>query len=154
MAVRVQSEPFDAGIECAALTVGRIDLGAVVTFTGTVRDAAKPGDGTAKLVAMTLEHYPGMTEAELEQVEAQALARWPIGASLIIHRHGRLLPGDPIVLVITASAHRDAAFDAARFLMDYLKTSAPFWKQEEYADGTVTWVAAKTSDDAAAARWD
>ena len=149
MAVRVQAEPFDLAAEVAAIKGGRRDLGAVVTFTGAVRDKV---DG-APLVAMTLEHFPGMTEGELARVEAEANARWPLIASLIIHRYGRLTPGEDIVLVVTASAHRAAAFSAADFLMDYLKTSAPFWKQEELADGTVNWVEPKASDDAAAGRW-
>jgi molybdopterin synthase catalytic subunit len=149
MAVRVQTDPFDLAIEVAAIKLGRTDIGAVVTFTGAVRDSS----GDRRLVAMTLEHYPGMTEAELSKVEAEANARWPLTGSLIIHRIGRLTPGDDIVLVVTASAHRAAAFSAADFLMDYLKTNAPFWKQEELADGTITWVEAKASDDAAAERW-
>ncbi len=149
MAVRVQEAPFDLAAEVAALTAGRTDLGAIVTFTGTVRDTV---DGKP-LIAMTLEHYPGMTEGELARVEGQALERWPLGASLVVHRYGRLQPGEDIVLVVTASAHRTAAFAAAEFLMDYLKTSAPFWKQEELADGTINWVESKASDDAAAKRW-
>ncbi len=149
MAVRVQAEPFDLAAEVAAIKRGRTDIGAVVTFTGTVRDSV---DGK-RLVAMTLEHYPGMTEGELARVEREATARWPLTGSLIIHRTGRLTPGEDIVLVVTASAHRAAAFSAADFLMDYLKTSAPFWKQEELEDGTVSWVEAKASDDTAAGRW-
>ena len=149
MAVRVQAEPFDLAAEVAAIRRGRTDIGAVVTFTGTVRDSV---DGK-RLVAMTLEHYPGMTEGELARVEREANARWPLSGCLIVHRYGRLTPGEDIVLVITASAHRAAAFAAADFLMDYLKTSAPFWKKEERADGAFTWVEAKTSDDAAAKRW-
>lgn len=149
MAVRVQAAPFDLAAEVAALKRGRTDLGAIVTFTGTVRDSA---DGNP-LLAMTLEHYPGMTEHELARVDREAQARWPLAGSLIVHRYGRLVPGQDIVLVVTASAHRAAAFAAAEYLMDYLKTSAPFWKQEELADGTVTWVEGKASDDAAAARW-
>jgi molybdopterin synthase catalytic subunit len=149
LAVRLQAEPFDIARELAVLRGARKDLGAIVTFTGTVRDSTegKP------LTAMTLEHYPGMTEAELARVESEACRRWPLAASLVVHRHGRLVPGDDIVLVATASAHRSAAFSAAEFLMDYLKTSAPFWKQEELAEGSVTWVEAKAGDDAAAARW-
>jgi molybdopterin synthase catalytic subunit len=150
VAVRVQTEPFDLASELARMKRDRTDIGAIVTFTGVVRDTA---DG-AGLLAMTLEHYPGMTEGELERVEQEARKRWPLSDCLIIHRYGRLVPSDDIVLVITTSAHRDAAFEAARFLMDYLKTSAPFWKKEERADGTVTWVDAKASDDAATARWD
>lgn len=149
MAVRVQREDFDIGAEVQRLTAGRTDIGAIVTFTGTVR-ADGAGSGVA---AMTLEHYPGMTEEELARVEAQAAARWPLQASLVVHRVGTLRPGDNIVLVVTASAHRQAAFDAAAFLMDYLKTRAPFWKKELTADGRERWVDARESDDAAAERW-
>lgn len=149
MAVRVQAEPFDAAAEAACLVAGRTDIGAIVTFTGLVRGTH---DGT-ELATMTLEHYPGMTEAELELVEAEALSRWPLAASLIVHRVGELRPGDPIVLVVAASAHRHAAFEAAAFLMDYLKTRAPFWKKETGADGNGTWVDARDTDDAAMARW-
>ena len=149
MTVRVQPGPFDLARELALLRGERTDIGAIVTFTGTVRDAV----GDQRLVAMTLEHYPGMTEAELTKVESDAHTRWPLAASLIVHRCGRLTPGEDIVLVVTASAHRSAAFAAADFLMDYLKTSAPFWKKEELADGTVTWVGAKSSDESAALRW-
>jgi molybdopterin synthase catalytic subunit len=144
--IKVQREDFDLGAEVAAMTRGRTRIGAVVTFTGVVR-------GDDGLVSMTLEHYPGMTEAELERVEAEAHARWPLAASLIIHRYGELRPGDAIMMVATASAHRQAAFEAAEFLMDYLKTSAPFWKREEYAGAAATWVEAREADDAAAARW-
>ena len=148
MAVRVQREDFDVGAEVKRVTAGRTDIGAVVTFTGTVRGDA--GDGVA---AMTLEHYPGMTEEELARVEAEAAARWPLQASLVVHRVGTLRPGDNIVLVVTASAHRQAAFEAAAFLMDYLKTRAPFWKKELAADGQERWVDARESDDTAAERW-
>ena len=144
--IRVQTEDFDIGAEIAALTAGRGDIGAVVTFTGTVRDQH------GAVTELTLEHYPGMTETELHRIEAEAKSRWPLQASLIVHRVGTLKPGDNIVLVVTASAHRDAAFDAARFLMDYLKTSAPFWKRETGPDGD-NWVDAKAQDDDAAARW-
>ena len=147
--IRVQQEDFDIGAEVRRLTAGRTDLGAIVTFTGTVRDTANG----VPIRSMTLEHYPGMTEAELARFEAEANARWPLAASLIVHRHGRLLPGDNIVLVVTASAHRQAAFAAAAFLMDYLKTGAPFWKSEQTGDGTAHWVEAKAGDDAAAGRW-
>ena len=123
MAVRVQAEDFDIGHEVRLATAGRTDIGAVVTFTGTVRET---GD-TGHTAAMTLEHYPGMTETELERIEQEAYARWPLQASLIVHRTGTLHPGDNIVLVIAASAHRHAAFEAAMFLMDYLKSRAPFW---------------------------
>ena len=146
--IRVQDGDFDIGQEVAALTAGRTDIGAIVTFTGTVRDRA----GDAAIEEMLLEHYPGMTESELERIELEAHARWPLQASLIIHRHGRLVPGDNIVLVITASAHRQAAFEAAAFLMDYLKTNAPFWKQETGESGS-RWVEARESDDAAADSW-
>lgn len=149
MAVRVQAEVFDSGAEAARLTAGRHDIGAVVTFTGIVRGA----DNGRSLSAMTLEHYPGMTEAELERVEAEAYGRWPLAASLIVHRVGELKPGEPIVLVVTASAHRRAAFEAAEFLMDYLKTRAPFWKKETGADGSGQWVDARESDDTAVERW-
>jgi len=144
--IRVQHEDFDIGAEIAALKAGRTDIGAIVSFTGTVRDAADT------ITEMTLEHYPGMTETELERIEKEAHARWPLQASLIVHRTGTLKPGDNIVLVITASAHRDAAFDAARFLMDYLKTSATFWKRETGPQGS-KWVEAKASDEAARTRW-
>ena len=149
MSVRVQSEDFEIGAEVARLTAGRTDIGAIVTFTGTVR---ANNDGSA-IAGMTLEHYPGMTEHELARVEAEAAARWPLQASLIVHRVGTLKPGDNIVLVVTASAHREAAFEAAAFLMDYLKTRAPFWKKEAGADGKERWVDAREGDDQAAQRW-
>ena len=149
MAVRVQREDFDIGAEVGRLTAGRTDIGAVVTFTGVMRSE---NDG-ASVAGMTLEHYPGMTEAELARVEAEAGNRWPLQASLIVHRVGALNPGDNIVLVVTASAHREAAFAAAEFLMDYLKTRAPFWKKELDANGRERWVEARESDDAAAERW-
>ncbi len=149
MSVRVQSEDFDIGTEISALTDHRSDIGAVVTFTGTVRGSA----GGAPITSMTLEHYPGMTEAELARVEAEANARWPLSASLIVHRIGELHPGDNIVLVVTASAHRHAAFEAAEFLMDYLKSHAPFWKKEARPDGTCSWVDARETDAAALQRW-
>jgi molybdopterin synthase catalytic subunit len=149
MAVRVQTAPFDLTAEVDALTAGRTDIGAVVTFTGTVRGTA----GGRNLASMTLEHYPGMTEAELARVEAEAHDRWPLQASLVVHRVGELRPGEGIVLVAVASAHRHAAFEAAAFLMDYLKTRAPFWKKETDQDGTGQWVDARETDDTAAARW-
>ena len=149
MAVRVQADDFDIGAEIAALTGGRTDIGAIVTFTGTVRGSA----GGQDLAAMSLEHYPGMTEAELAHVETEAKARWPLEGTTIIHRVGDLKPGDNIVLVIAASAHRQAAFEAAQFLMDYLKTRAPFWKKETGADGEGRWVDAREADDKAAERW-
>jgi molybdopterin synthase catalytic subunit len=144
--IRVQQEDFDIGAEIAKLRAGRTDIGAIVSFTGTVRNQ----DGA--VTELALEHYPGMTEAELQRIEAEASARWPLQASLIVHRYGTLKPGDNIVLVITASEHRDAAFDAAKFVMDYLKTRAPFWKRESGPDGT-RWVAAREGDDVSAAGW-
>ena len=147
--IRVQTEDFDAGAELAALSKGCGDVGAVVSFTGIVRR----GSGAGEICAMTLEHYPGMTEQELERIELEARERWPLTACLILHRYGRLVPGDNIVLVVTASSHRQAAFEAAAFLMDYLKTSAPFWKKEELAGGESAWVHANGADDEAAARW-
>jgi len=144
--IRVQQEDFDIGAEIAGLQAGRTDIGAIVSFTGTVRDQ----EGAVE--EMTLEHYPGMTESELERIEAEACTRWPLQASLIVHRYGRLKPGDNIVLVVTASEHREAAFEAARFLMDYLKTSAPFWKRETGPGGS-RWVEAAARDDASAAGW-
>jgi molybdopterin synthase catalytic subunit len=147
MTIRVQREDFDVGAEIAALSEGNHRIGGLTSFTGLVRDMG------ASLGAMTLEHYPGMTEKMLTAIDAQAHERWPLEASLIIHRYGRLEPGNRIVLVITASPHRDAAFDSCRFLIDWLKTKAPFWKLEESADGGKHWVAARESDDQAAARW-
>ena len=147
--IRIQEQPFDAGAELQALRAGRSGIGGTVMFLGSVRDFS----GGADVRAMTLEHYPGMTERALTEIEAEALSRWPIDASLIIHRHGRLEPGEDIVLVITASAHREAAFEACHFLIDWLKTKAPFWKLEEGSEGA-NWVEAKDSDDDAAARWD
>lgn len=149
MGVRVQTADFDVGAEIAALTDGRTDIGAVVTFTGTVRGTAH-GE---PISAITLEHYPGMTEAELERIETQACARWPLQATTIVHRIGRLAPGENIVLVVTASAHRKAAFEAAEFLMDYLKTDAPFWKKEDLAGGASHWVDAREADTSARDRW-
>lgn len=146
--IRVQAEPFDAAIETARLTHGRTDIGALVAFTGLCRDEA----GT--LAALEIEHYPGMAEAEIARVVADAEARWPLAGTVVVHRHGKIAPGAPIVLVITASRHRDAAFQAANFLMDYLKTRAPFWKKEHLAAGASgAWVTAKATDEAAAERW-
>jgi molybdopterin synthase catalytic subunit len=145
--IRVQEQPFDVGAELAALTAGRTDVGAVASFVGLVRDMAE-----APITAMTLEHYPGMTEKKLAEVEAEANARWPLQASLIVHRFGRMLPGEPIVLVATASAHRAPALEACAFLIDWLKTEAPFWKLEETVEET-RWVAARDSDEQAVARW-
>ena len=145
--IRVQEAPFDVAAELAALTRGRSDIGAVASFLGLVRDL----DGDRAISAMTLEHYPGMTERKLAEVEAEANARWPLQASLIVHRYGRMLPGEPIVLVATAAPHRAAALESCAFLIDWLKTRAPFWKLEEAA-GESRWVAARTADDEAAAR--
>ena len=149
MAVRVQAEDFDVGAEIKALQGTRTDIGAIVTFSGTVRGATRAGD----ITSMTLEHYPGMTEAELARVEAEAHARWPLQGTTIIHRIGDLAPGDNIVLVVTASKHRHAAFESAEFLMDYLKSKAPFWKKETGVDGAGSWVDARDSDDVALRRW-
>jgi molybdopterin synthase catalytic subunit len=147
--IGIQAEPFDTAAEIARVSAelgGR--AGAVVTFTGLCRDE----DG--RLAALELEHYPGMAEAEILRVAEEAVARWPLQALRVIHRHGRVRPGDGIVLVVTASSHRVAAFEAANFLMDYLKTRAPFWKREHLADGTTGgWVEATAQDDAAAGRW-
>ena len=146
--IKVQRENFDAGAELATLYADRQNVGAVASFIGLVRDVAGPGE----LSAMTLEHYPGMTEKQLQQLEADALQRWPLDRVLIIHRYGRLLPGDQIVLCATTSAHREAAFAACSFLIDWLKTKAPFWKREEVG-GKTEWVEAKDADDEAAAKW-
>ena len=148
MAVRVQREDFDPGAEIEALIGGDHGIGGVVSFVGVVRDTA----GDSRIDAMTLEHYPAMTERQLAGIEAEARERWPLAASLVIHRFGRLEPGDRIVLVVTASAHRRAAFEACEFLVDWLKTKAPFWKLEQ-TEGGEKWVAAAESDDADAARW-
>lgn len=148
--VRIQAQDFDPAQEAAALSRGRTDIGAIVTFTGLCR--AQDAPGGAPLIALTLEHYPGMAEEEIGRLVEQARARWPLIGATVIHRYGRMVPGDNIVLVVTASAHRAAAFEAAEFLMDWLKTSAPFWKMEERDEGTV-WVAAKGEDDDAAERW-
>jgi len=146
--IRVQREDFDVAAEIARLTEGRGDTGAVVTFSGLCRDEA----GT--LQALELEHYPGMAEAEMTRIARQALDRWRLTGLTAIHRYGRIAPGENIVLVVAASPHRHAAFEAASFMMDYLKTAAPFWKKEHRADGsTGEWVAAKDTDDEAAARW-
>jgi molybdopterin synthase catalytic subunit len=146
--IRVQQEDFDPAAEVDRLVAGNRAIGGVVTFLGLVRDVA----GGQGITAMTLEHYPGMTEKLLAEIEAEARARWPLEASLIVHRYGRLEPGDRIVLVAVASAHRQAAFEACAFLVDWLKTRAPFWKLEETEAGA-RWVAARASDDEAAGRW-
>lgn len=146
--VRLQREDFDAAAEAARLTRDRADVGAVVTFTGICRGAE---DGEP-IVALTLEHYPGMAETEIARHVRTAQERWPLLGTTVIHRYGRLRPGENIVLVVTASSHREAAFQAAEFLMDYLKTRAPFWKQVERGGGT-GWVEARAADDVAAGRW-
>jgi molybdopterin synthase catalytic subunit len=148
MAIRLQREDFDAAAEVAALTRGRTDIGAVVTFTGICR-GDESGDPIA---ALTLEHYPDMAEAEIARHVEEVQRRWKLLGVTVIHRFGRMMPGDNIVLVVTASSHRPDAFAAAEFLMDYLKTRAPFWKQVERADGK-NWVEATQADDTAAERW-
>jgi molybdopterin synthase catalytic subunit len=145
--IRIQQADFDIAREIAALTKGRTDIGAIVSFSGVCRDDGKDG-----IAALTLEHYPDMAEAEIGRHADEAMSRWPLNGLTVIHRVGRLTPGENIVLVLTASRHRQAAFEAAEFLMDYLKTSAPFWKREESKSGT-NWVEARELDDAAAARW-
>lgn len=145
----VQSEPFDTGAEIENILAGRTDIGAVVTFTGAVRGGPQDGE---PLLALHIEHYPGMTERKLEAMEAEARKRWPLQDCLIIHRVGKLKPGETIVAVVTASAHRQAAFDAARFLMDFLKSRAPFWKREVRASGA-SWVEARADDETALSAW-
>jgi molybdopterin synthase catalytic subunit len=146
--IRVQSEPFDTATEIAALATGRTDIGAVVTFTGLCRDEG------GRLARLDLEHYPGMAEAEMGRVADEALQRWPLFGLTVIHRYGPIRPGEPIVLVVTASLHRTAAFDAAEFLMDYLKSAAPFWKKEVLAESSEAgWVDARHEDQQALARW-
>jgi len=149
MSVSVQSEQFDVAAEMAALTAQDRNIGAVVSFTGLVREMTEAG----AIQTMELEHYPGMTEQALQDIVAEAKARWPLQGVRLIHRYGPMEPGEGIVLVLTASRHRQAAFEAAEFLMDYLKTKAPFWKKEAGAHGA-TWVDARESDDAATARWE
>ena len=146
--IRVQREDFDVGAELEALSKGNPRIGGVASFIGLVRDMG----GGDRVTALTLEHYPGMTEKKLAEIEAEAHKRWPLEASLIIHRIGELKPADRIVLVAAASSHRDAAFEACRFLIDWLKTKAPFRKMEDKA-GAQEWVESRDSDDAAAARW-
>lgn len=146
--IRIQAEDFDIAAEISRLTAGRADVGAVVTFSGLCRDEQ------GELVALELEHYPSMAEAEIGRIAAEAAERWPLAGITAIHRFGKIRPGENIVLVIAASTHRQAAFEAASFLMDYLKSRAPFWKKEHRVDGSQgEWVSAKESDDEAAARW-
>jgi molybdopterin synthase catalytic subunit len=148
MSISVQTDDFDLAVETEAMVGGDRDIGAVVSFTGLVREMA----GGGAVSAMELEHYPGMTERALEAIVEEARARWPLQGVRVLHRYGPLAPGERIVLVLTASRHREAAFEAAAFLMDYLKTRAPFWKKETSAAGT-RWVDARQSDDRAAERW-
>lgn len=150
--VVVKPDSFDAGAEIHHISQLTRQIGAVVCFIGQVRDFCA-GDTQAPLQELYLEHYPGMTEATLTQISEEAAARWSLSACTVIHRVGSLLPGDPIVLVVTASAHREAAFQAAEFLMDYLKTKAPFWKRQRFTDGSTSWVAHRESDELAASRW-
>lgn len=147
MRIVVQREPFDLGAEANAFAGTRTDMGAIVTFSGVVRDLSDGG-----LDTMEIEHYPGMTEAALADIATQARDRWSLGDVLVIHRYGRLMPGDKIMMVATAAPHRKDAFEAAEFLMDYLKSRAPFWKKERSGDNT-SWVAAKEDDEAALSRW-
>lgn len=152
MAVRIQTEPFDIGEESARIhstNAATCSIGAIVTFTGTVRAQS----GTTALESMTLEHYPAMTQVQLENIEREARKRWRLDECLIVHRHGTLKPGENIVLVITASKHRADAFEAAAFLMDDLKTRAPFWKKEESVDGNTRWVEPRECDTKASKRW-
>jgi molybdopterin synthase catalytic subunit len=146
--IRIQEADFEIAREIAALTSGRTDIGAVVTFSGICRGS----ESGEPIAALTLEHYPDMAEAEIGRHADEAMARWPLTGLTIIHRVGRITPGENIVLVVTSSAHRQAAFEAAEFLMDYLKASAPFWKSEESTKGT-SWIEARDHDDATAARW-
>lgn len=147
--VRVQTQDFDVGAEFRALTAGRADIGGIGCFVGTVRVNAEG----PRLEALTLEHYPAMTQRAIEAIVSEAERRWPLLGCSVIHRVGRMAPGENIVLVLTASAHRQAALEATSFLIDWLKTKAPFWKRESFMDGTATWVAAQETDDTAAARW-
>ena len=148
MRVVVQEQPFDFGAEAEAFASGRHDMGAVVTFTGVVRDFGGGG-----LDAMEIEHYPGMTLKALEKIASEAVARWSLGDALVIHRYGRMEPGEKIMMVATAAPHRKDAFEAAEYLMDYLKSRAPFWKKEHSVGGDAGWVAAKDEDEDALTRW-
>ena len=152
MSIRVQQEDFDVGTELQHLRMGKRDIGGICSFVGLVREMVSTEESTNAINTMTLEHYPGMTERALKMIEAEALERWPLAASLIIHRYGKLKPGDQIVLVAAASAHRNAAFDACQYLIDWLKTKAPFWKFEDTVGGG-HWVEARNSDNISAARW-
>ncbi len=145
--IKVQTEDFDTGAEIAKLTAGRTDVGGIGCFVGVVRDNGSTVTG------MTLEHYPGMTERAITRIAEQAAERWPLLGCTVIHRVGTLRPGENIVLVIAASSHRQAALDATEFLIDWLKTKAPFWKREDFANGEGAWVDAREDDDIAASRW-
>ena len=148
LTVRVQAESFDTAAEIAALSHGRSDIGAVVSFSGLCRDEGQT------LEALELEHYPGMAQAEIRRICIEAIERFDLQGATAIHRFGRIAPGAPIVLVVTASRHRQAAFDSANYIMDFLKTGAPFWKKEHRRDGeSGSWVSAKDADDSARARW-
>ena len=149
--IKVQTEDFDVGAEIAAITAGRSDVGGIGCFVGTVRADHKGSE--SRVTGMTLEHYPGMTERAIERIAGQAAERWPLLGCTIIHRVGRMVPGENIVLVVAASSHRQAALDATAFLIDWLKTKAPFWKREDFAGGDGAWVDAREDDDAAASRW-
>ena len=150
--IRLQEEDFDVAREIAALSRDRTDIGAVVSFSGICRSDKADGEVGDAIAALVLEHYPGMAEEEIARHAEEAVSRWPLTGLTVIHRFGRIVPGDNIVLVVTASSHREAAFHAAEFLMDYLKTRAPFWKREEGSAGS-SWVDAHDRDDTAAARW-
>jgi molybdopterin synthase catalytic subunit len=149
--IKVQTEDFDVGAELVALTAGRTDIGGIGCFIGTVR--ADPNRSGSTVTGMTLEHYPGMTERAITRIAEQAAERWPLLGCTVIHRVGTLCPGENIVLVIAASSHRQAALDATAFLIDWLKTKAPFWKREDFTGGEGAWVDAREADDAAADRW-
>ena len=151
--IQIQAEDFDVGQELKKISSGDSGIGAVCSFVGLVRDFSGQQEGDKKISSMTLEHYPGMTEKQLEKIECDARARWELSEVIIIHRIGALAPGDQIVLVVVASAHRDAAFEAARFIMDFLKTKATFWKKEETGSGA-KWVEAKSSDSDSVQRWE
>jgi molybdopterin synthase catalytic subunit len=152
--ISVQQDVFDLGAEMARLTEGDAGIGAVASFVGLVRDSNQVGEQASGVSTLTLEHYPGMTEKALQRIAEQATQRWQLQAVTIVHRVGDLHPGDPIVLVLTASPHRHDAFDACQFVMDILKTQAPFWKKETLPDGVERWVDSRQSDDDAAARWE
>lgn len=153
MGIRVQDKPIEIDRLYQAVITDRHHIGAVVMFVGLVRDFLHVEDERRALVALTLEHYPGMTERKLAEIESEARERWDLEECLIVHRHGRMTPGEPIVLVITAAQHRDAAYEANRFVIDFLKTRAPFWKLQETAEGGAHWVDARVEDAAATRRW-